>query len=108
MTESSTVNSSADTRNLATLPGGFSELHSPLLDCLVIYSRLNRQPTSKDAVISGLPIKEGKITPEIFKRAASRAGLISNFKNRSLSDIPNLILPCKTTRPAYLNISTVC
>jgi len=63
MTESSTVNSSADTPNLATLPGGPSELHSPLLDCLVIYSKLNRQPTSKDALISGLPTKEGKITP---------------------------------------------
>ncbi|MBN2865967.1 MAG: type I secretion system permease/ATPase [Thiotrichales bacterium] len=94
MTERSTVNSSDDNPTLSNVKVGPSELHSPLLDCLVIYSKLNRNPTSKDALIAGLPIKEGQVTPEIFKRAASRAGLISNFKNKPLSEIPNLILPC--------------
>ena len=94
MTERSTENSSTDKQSLPNMKSGPSELHSPLLDCLVVYSKLNRNPTSKDALIAGLPIKEGEVTPEIFKRAASRAGLISNFKNRSISEIPNLILPC--------------
>ena len=70
------------------------ELKSPILDCLVIYTKLNRKPYSKDALISGLPIKDAKITPEIFQRAAERANLNANFKERALQDISNLVLPC--------------
>ncbi len=70
------------------------ELHSPLLDCLVIYTKLNRQPFSKEALIAGLPIKSDTISPEIFTRAAERANLIATFKKRRLQDISNLVLPC--------------
>ena len=34
-----------------------TELYSPLLDCLVIYTKLNRQPFSKEALIEGYPLK---------------------------------------------------
>ncbi|VAW47736.1 Type I secretion system ATPase [hydrothermal vent metagenome] len=71
-----------------------TELHSPLLDCLVIYTKLNRQPFSKEALISGLPIENGCIPPEIFTRAAERANLIASFKERPLQNISNLVLPC--------------
>jgi len=74
-----------------------SELNSPLLDCLVIYTKLNRQPFSKDALIAGLPIDSDKISPEIFKRAAARAKLEASFKQRKLEDISNLVLPCILT-----------
>ncbi|QKI90079.1 type I secretion system permease/ATPase [Thiomicrorhabdus xiamenensis] len=70
------------------------ELKSPLLDCLVIYTKLNRKPYTKDALISGLPIKDEKVTPEIFQRAAERANLNAAFKQRQLEDISNLVLPC--------------
>ncbi|WP_173269712.1 type I secretion system permease/ATPase [Thiosulfatimonas sediminis] len=70
------------------------ELKSPLLDCLVIYTKLNRKPYTKDALISGLPIQDEKITPEIFQRAAERANLNAAFKQRKLDDISNLVLPC--------------
>ncbi len=71
-----------------------AELHSPLLDCLVIYTKLNRQPFSKEALIAGLPIENGCIPPEIFTRAAERANLIASFKERPLQNISNLVLPC--------------
>ena len=71
-----------------------SELKSPLLDCLVIYTKLNRQPYSKEALIAGLPIDSDSISPEIFKRAAARAKLDANFKERKLEEISNLVLPC--------------
>lgn len=74
-----------------------TELDSPLLDCLVIYTKLNRQPYSKDSLIAGLPIDPENITPEIFKRAASRAKLEASFKKRSLDEISNLVLPCLLT-----------
>ncbi|BCN92467.1 ABC transporter [Thiomicrorhabdus immobilis] len=74
-----------------------SELNSPLLDCLVIYTKLNRQPYSKESLIAGLPIDPANITPEIFKRAAQRANIEATFKERKLEDISNLVLPCILT-----------
>ena len=71
-----------------------AELHSPLLDCLVIYTKLNRQPFSKEALIAGLPIEDSCIPPGIFIRAAERANLIASFKERPLQNISNLVLPC--------------
>ncbi|WP_321325018.1 type I secretion system permease/ATPase [Thiomicrorhabdus sp.] len=74
-----------------------SELKSPLLDCLVIYTKLNRHPYSKDSLISGLPLDPLNISPEIFKRAAERANLEATFKERKLEEISNLVLPCILT-----------
>jgi len=74
-----------------------AELESPILDCLVIYTKLNRHPYSKDSLISGLPLDSLNITPEIFKRAAERANLEATFKERKLQDISNLVLPCILT-----------
>ena len=74
-----------------------TELNSPLLDCLVIYTKLNRQPYSKDSLIAGLPIDPQNITPEIFKRAAQRANIEATFKERKLENISNLVLPCILT-----------
>ncbi len=71
-----------------------TEFSSPLIDCLVIYTKLNRQPYSKDSLISGLPIDSNNVTPEIFQRAAARAKLEVSFKQRKLEDISNLIMPC--------------
>ena len=73
------------------------EFNSPILDCLVIYTKLNRQPYSKEALIAGLPIDSDTIEPEIFQRAAARAHLEASFKARSLEDISNLVLPCILT-----------
>ncbi len=70
------------------------EIQNQLLDCLVLYTKLNRKPYSKDALIAGLPIHDEQITPEIFQRAAERANLITAFKERPLENISNLVLPC--------------
>lgn len=74
-----------------------TELNSPLLDCLVIYTKLNRHPYSKDSLIAGLPIDPNNISPEIFKRAAQRANIEASFKERKLGEISNLVLPCILT-----------
>ncbi len=71
-----------------------SEFCSPLLDCLVVYTKLNRQTFSKDALIAGLPIEKEGISPKIFTRAAERANLIARFKERPIENISNLVLPC--------------
>ncbi|WP_197723383.1 type I secretion system permease/ATPase [Thiomicrorhabdus aquaedulcis] len=71
-----------------------SEYASPLLDCLVLYTKLNRQSFSKEALIAGLPLSGDTLAPEMFIRAAERANLVAAYKERALGDISNLVLPC--------------
>lgn len=95
MTEHSTTNPSLTAKNDEEVQASeFKGINSPLLDCLVIYSKLNRNPISKESLLSGLPIECENITPDLFKRAANRAGLIATFKQKQLGEISNLVLPC--------------
>lgn len=73
------------------------ESHDPLLECLVIYTQLTQAPYTKDALTAGLPLNDGTLTPDLFKRAAKRAGLKASFKERTLQEIPRLVLPCILT-----------
>ncbi|MEQ8699556.1 MAG: type I secretion system permease/ATPase, partial [Bauldia litoralis] len=70
-----------------------SQRDDPLLDCLVIVTAIFERPQSADALSAGLPLVDGKLTPELFLRAAERAGLSSRIVRRKLDDISNLSLP---------------
>lgn len=65
----------------------------PLLDCLVELTRIYARPSTHAALIAGLPISKEGLTPSLFHRAASRAGLASRIVKISLSDINSLLLP---------------
>jgi ATP-binding cassette subfamily C protein LapB len=64
-----------------------------LLACLVTLCRTLHEPRSADALIAGLPLVNGKLTPELFVRSAQRVGLSAAVVQRSLADIPDLVLP---------------
>jgi len=75
----------------------------PLLKCLVIFTKLYNRPFTADALISGLPVKEGESTPELFSlhhskasfsRAAKHAGFASRLLKRKLEEISPMVLPC--------------
>lgn len=77
--------------------------YDPLLECLVIFSKLHNRPVSVDALIAGLPVKPGGNGPELFSienskglfsRVASRAGFASRLIHRELSSLSRLLLPC--------------
>ncbi len=77
--------------------------YDPLLECLVIFSKMHSRPISVDALIAGLPVKPGSRGPELFSidspkglfsRVASRAGFASRLIQRDLSQISRLLLPC--------------
>lgn len=70
-----------------------SEVKDPLLECLVILTRLNHHPLSPESLTAGLPLEDNQLTPHIFIRAAERAGLASEIFKRPLKKIHNLILP---------------
>ncbi len=65
----------------------------PLLHALLAICKLYQRPQSADFLISGLPLEDYKLTPELFIRAAERAGLSASLIKRPLDQISNLVLP---------------
>ncbi|PMH43106.1 ABC transporter [Vibrio sp. 10N.286.49.B3] len=68
-------------------------MQDPLLNSLIYVSRYYGLANSPQALINGLPLSEGKLTPFLFPRSAERAGLVAKEKRAELSKIPELILP---------------
>ncbi|WP_245575042.1 type I secretion system permease/ATPase [Chitinilyticum litopenaei] len=65
----------------------------PLTACLVILSHFFQKPYSALTVLKGLPLVEGRLTPELFPRAAAHAELSAQVRARKLADISPLTLP---------------
>lgn len=65
----------------------------PLLDCLVELTRIYARPSTHSALISGLPIGPEGLTPSLFSRAASRAGLAAKVVKIELSKLHASLLP---------------
>ncbi|HEX9449382.1 MAG TPA: type I secretion system permease/ATPase [Dongiaceae bacterium] len=64
-----------------------------LLSCLVILTRLFGNPKSPAALAASLPIGEEGLTPDLFLRAADRAGLSANKVRRPIEKIEAISLP---------------
>ncbi|MBO3708531.1 MAG: type I secretion system permease/ATPase [Candidatus Accumulibacter sp.] len=67
--------------------------HDPLLACLVELTRLYGRPSTRAALSAGLPLGAERLTPSLFARAASRAGMASRIVRRSLDRIDGSLLP---------------
>ena len=65
----------------------------PLLDCLVELTRIHGRPSTRAALVAGLPLEKGKLTPSLFARAASRSGLSAKVLRRPLDKIDSALLP---------------
>lgn len=65
----------------------------PLTDCLVLLTQYFHRPASPNTLTVGLPLVDSKLTPDLFARAAQRAGLTSQIHRRSLDQISGLTLP---------------
>lgn len=95
-----TSNDSSATSALKPTPGDFiADLredllhHDPLLACLVELTRLHGRPSTRAALSAGLPLEGGCLTPSLFARAATRAGLSSRIVRRALAGIDTALLP---------------
>lgn len=64
-----------------------------LLACLLIMTRLKDAPCSETSLVAGLPLVDQRLSPELFVRAASRAGLEARVVERELDDISSIVLP---------------
>lgn len=62
-----------------------------LLECLKAVASFHQHEVSSEALRAGLPLEQGKLTPSVFGRAASRAGLTARIvKSRLLALNPAL------------------
>ncbi len=77
-----------------SVPPGATAGDDPLAFCLVVMARLLERPTSAQALTGGLPLVDGKLTPELFVRAAERAGLSARLVRLPLEQVSPLSLPC--------------
>ena len=71
-----------------------TEVRDPLLDCLVIITQLLDQSTSSTSLKAGLPLEDGKLTPELFVRAATRANIKGYISTKPLDLLSQHLMPC--------------
>ncbi|WP_260260502.1 type I secretion system permease/ATPase [Vibrio intestinalis] len=68
-------------------------MQDPLLNSLIYVSRYYGLANSPEALINGLPLSDGKLTPFLFPRSAERAGLVAKENRATLNSISGLVLP---------------
>lgn len=64
-----------------------------LLDSFALICRIHGVSTSKDALVSGLPLRDGKMTPALLKRSAERVNLALTVLKKSLDQVRDEYLP---------------
>ena len=64
-----------------------------LAECLALLTHYYQHPFSTETLVSGLPLENGKLTPELFVRAAARADLSARVMRRPLDEISPNTLP---------------
>jgi len=64
-----------------------------LLACLLTVCRMHDAGTTAAALCSGLPLKDGRLTPDLFERAAARVGLASKFAYQTIDQVEPALLP---------------
>ena len=81
-----------------------SKRQDPILECLVIVTKLYNRPFTAEALVADLPVEPGRTTPKLFSlqasksksafsRAAKRAGFDAKLVSYKLTEISTLLLP---------------
>lgn len=65
----------------------------PLLEALLFFGKLHSRAVNATGAVQGLPVVKGRLTPELFSRAAKRCGFESKIVHRSLRQIHPATLP---------------
>lgn len=64
-----------------------------LLESLLLVCRMHGVATSRDALAAGLPLRNGKMTPALLRRSASRVQLATTILKKSLEKTRQEFLP---------------
>ncbi|MDJ0738394.1 MAG: type I secretion system permease/ATPase [Gammaproteobacteria bacterium] len=65
----------------------------PLVGCALLLARLHGLPASEYAITAGLPLRDGRLMPSQFERAARRIGLRARLVERGLERLDALVTP---------------
>ena len=65
-----------------------------LSTCLLWLAAENGFTTSHDALVAGLPLVDGRLTPSVFARAADRVNMKSTLVRQPLERLNSLLFPC--------------
>lgn len=65
----------------------------PLLACLHVLAQIHQKTFTREAVTAGLPLVDHRLTPQLFIRAAERAGLEAEVVKIPLTKIKSSITP---------------
>lgn len=65
----------------------------PLLAALDHVARRMGLPFSPGSALAGLPLRDGRLTVDLFPRAAARAGLAVRLVRRKPSKVPSMVVP---------------
>lgn len=71
-----------------------SELKDSLGECLLWLAKEEGETTTRAALLAGLPLPEGILTPSTFAQAAQRVHFSTSVERQSLAQINGLLLPC--------------
>jgi ATP-binding cassette subfamily C protein LapB len=78
---------------LAKAPESPTRASDPLTDSLLYLAAHHGRAVSREALLGGLPITDGRLRVALYDRAARRAGLEAEAVKRAISEIPALVLP---------------
>lgn len=77
-----------------TVPGDDDQTRQdPLAASLTYLASYHGRAVSREALLGGLPILDGRLSVALYDRAAKRAGLETEAVQRTISDIPAIVLP---------------
>ncbi|MGI9489439.1 MAG: type I secretion system permease/ATPase [Geminicoccaceae bacterium] len=76
------------------MPRHVAAAGDPLLACLVQLAACLERPRSAEALVAGLPLEDGCLTPGLAVRAFEQAGFVAGLAKRSLNDVGDPLLPC--------------
>jgi len=78
---------------VAAAPEAASTRPDPLAASLMYLAAYHGRAVSREALLGGLPVLDGRLSVPLYDRAARRAGLETEAVKRDISDIPALVLP---------------
>ena len=104
-----TMTSTSTPQDPWTLPRAAYQASDPLTDCLVILTRFFQRPFSAQTLTAGLPLEQGRLTPELFTRAADRALKADDIaQDVFLSVLNNAGVPATIRREKGHDIDAAC
>jgi len=64
-----------------------------ILECLIAVASIHHYDATREALVAGLPLEEGRLTPGVLGRAAARAGMTARLVKSRLSTLNPALFP---------------